>query len=195
MLTTLIVDNEDSELFSLSKPIRTGYLSKWIDKSREKKNEFIYEGFSDWRTYTLWTLVTEQNLYGDYIRSAYIISPGDGSQYARWKVPLDDAGVYDVYFYTSPDMYNNNNRNRRWNNNNNYNNNNGRRVTNDYNFEIEQFNMQDRVSLNMLRAEEGWNLLGTFRFEADTVKVSLNNRSGVSVIVADAVRLVKRVRD
>lgn len=190
----IIVDNEDSELFSLSKPIRTGYLSKWIDKSRENKNEFIYEGFSDWRTYTLWTLVTEQNLYGDYIRSAYIISPGDGSQYARWKVPLEEAGVYDVYFYTSPDMYNNNNRNRRWNNNN-YNNNNGRRVTNDYNFEIEQFNMQDRVSLNMWRAEEGWNLLGTFRFEADTVKVSLNNRSGVSVIVADAVRLVKRVRD
>lgn len=191
----IIVDNEDKELFSLSKPVRTGYLSKWIDKSRENKNEFTYEGFSDWRTYTLWTPVTDQNLYGDYIRSAYIISPGDGSQYARWKVPLDDAGVYDVYFYTSPDMYNNNNRNRRWNNNNNYNNNNGRRVTNDYNFEIEQFNMQDRVSLNMLRAEEGWNLLGTFRFEADTVKVSLNNRSGVSVIVADAVRLVKRVRD
>lgn len=191
----IIVDNEDKELFSLSKPVRTGYLSKWIDKSRENKNEFTYEGFSDWRTYTLWTPVTDQNLYGDYIRSAYIISPGDGSQYARWSVPLDDAGVYDVYFYASPDMYNNNNRNRRWNNNNNYNNNNGRRVTNDYNFEIEQFNMQDRVSLNMLRAEEGWNLLGTFRFEADTVKVSLNNRSGVSVIVADAVRLVKRVRD
>lgn len=191
----IIVDNEDKELFSLSKPVRTGYLSKWIDKSRENKNEFTYEGFSDWRTYTLWTPVTDQNLYGDYIRSAYIISSGDGSQYARWSVPLDDAGVYDVYFYASPDMYNNNNRNRRWNNNNNYNNNNGRRVTNDYNFEIEQFNMQDRVSLNMLRAEEGWNLLGTFRFEADTVKVSLNNRSGVSVIVADAVRLVKRVRD
>ena len=190
----IIVDNEDKELFTLSRPIRTGYLSKWIDKSREKKNEFTYEGFSDWRTYTLWTLVTDQSMYGDYIRSAYIISPGDGSQYARWSVPLTDAGVYDVYFYTSPDMYDNNNRNRRWNNNNN-NNNNGRRVTNDYNFEIEQFNMQDRVSLNMWRAEEGWNLLGTFRFEADTVKVSLNNRSGVSVIVADAVRLVKRVRD
>ena len=190
----IIVDNEDKDLFTLSRPIRTGYLSKWIDKSREKKNEFTYEGFSDWRTYTLWTLVTDQSMYGDYIRSAYIISPGDGSQYARWSVPLTDAGVYDVYFYTSPDMYNNNNRNRRWNNNNN-NNNNGRRVTNDYNFEIEQFNMQDRVSLNMWRAEEGWNLLGTFRFEADTVKVSLNNRSGVSVIVADAVRLVKRVRD
>ena len=191
----IIVDNEDKELFSLSKPVRTGYLSKWIDKSREKKNEFIYEGFSDWRTYTLWTLVTDQNLYGDYIRSAYIISSGDGSQYARWSVPLDDAGVYDVYFYASPDLYDNNNRNRRWNNNNNFNNNNGRRVTNDYNFEIEQFNMQDRVSLSMWRAEEGWNLLGTFRFEADTVKISLNNRSGVRVIVADAVRLVKRVRD
>ena len=191
----IIVDNEDKELFTLSRPVRTGYLSKWIDKSREKKNEFIYEGFSDWRTYTLWTLVTDQNLYGDYIRSAYIISSGDGSQYARWSVPLTDAGVYDVYFYASPDMYNNDNRNRRWNNNNNWNNNNGRRVTNDYNFEIEQFNMQDRVSLSMWRADEGWNLLGTFRFEADTVNVSLNNRSGVRVIVADAVRFVKRVRD
>ena len=47
----------------------------------------------------------------------------------------------------------------------------------------------------MWRADEGWNLLGTFRFEADTVNVSLNNRSGVRVIVADAVRFVKRVRD
>ena len=185
----IIVDNEDSRLFSLSRPLRTGYLSKWIDKSRENRNEFIYEGFSDWRTYSQWTLVTDQNLYGDYIRSAYIISSGDGGQYACWSVPLSVAGVYDVYYYASPDLYNSDNRNRRWNNNNN---NNGRRVTNDYNFEIEQFNMQDRVSLNMWRAEEGWNLLGSFRFEADTVRVKLNNKSGVRVIVADAVKLIKR---
>ena len=191
----IIVDNEDSRLFSLSKPIRTGYLSKWIDKSREKKNEFAYEGFSDWRLYALWTLVTEQSLYGDYIRSAYIISPGDGSQFARWKVPLAEAGVYDVYFYASPSLYNNNNRNRRWNNNNNFNNNNnGRWTPTDYNFEIGQFDMWDPVSLNMRRADEGWNMLGTFRFEADTVNIRLNNKSGVSVVVADAVRLVKRER-
>lgn len=187
----IIVDNENPELFSLSRPLRTGYLSKWIDKARENNNEFIYEGFSDWRTYSQWTLITDQNLYGDYIRSAYIISPGEGSQYARWSVPVPVAGVYDVYYYTTPSMYNNNNRNR-WNNNNN--NNNGRRVTNDYNFEVEQFNMKDRVSMNMNRVDEGWNLIGTFRFEADTVKVTLNNRTGVRVVVADAVRLVKRER-
>ncbi len=187
----IIVDNEDTELFSLSRPLRTGYLSKWIDQAKENKNEFIYEGFSDWRTYSQWSLITDQNLYGDYIRSAYIISPGDGSQYARWKVPVKTAGVYDVYFYTSPNMYNNNNRNRnRWNNNNN----NGRRVTYDYNFEVAQFNMKDRVSLDMWRVSDGWNLLGTFRFEADTASITLNNRSGVSVIIADAVRLVKRER-
>ncbi|MCQ2067503.1 MAG: hypothetical protein MJY68_00140 [Bacteroidaceae bacterium] len=187
----IIVDNEDSRLFSLSRPLRTGYLSKWIDKARENKNEFIYEGFSDWRTYTQWTLITDQNLYGDYIRSAYLISPGDGGQYARWSIPLTVAGVYDVYYYASPSMYQNNNRNRRWNNNNNRNNN-GRRVTNDYNFEIGQFNSSDRVSMNMWRADEGWNLLGTFRFEADTVNVTLNNKSGIRIIIADAVRLVKR---
>lgn len=187
----IIVDNEDANLFSLSRPLRTGYLSKWIDKAKENKNEFIYEGFSDWRTYSQWTMVTDQNLYGDYIRSAYLISPGEGSQYAKWKVPVNTAGVYDVYFYTSPNMYNNNNRNRnRWNNNNN----NGRRVTYEYNFEVAQFNMKDRVSLDMWRASDGWNLLGTFRFEADTVSVTLNNKSGVSVIIADAVRLVKRER-
>lgn len=189
----IIVDNEDSGLFSLSRPLRTGYLSKWIDKAKEGDSEFKYEGFSDWRTYSQWTLVTDQNLYGDYIRSSYIISPGDGSQYARWSVPLSVAGVYDVYFYASPSLYSNNNRNRRWNNNNN-NNNNGRRVTSDYNFEIEQFNMKDHVSMNMWRADEGWNLLGTFRFEADTVRISLNNRSSISVIIADAVRMVKRER-
>ena len=189
----IIVDNEDSRLFSLSRPLRTGYLSKWIDKSREDDNEFIYEGFSDWRMYSQWTLVTDQSLYGDFIRSAYIVSPGDGSQYARWNVPLTEAGVYDVYFYASPDLYNNNNRNRRWNNNNN-NNNNGRWNPTDYNFEIGQFGMWDPVSLNMRRADEGWNMLGTFRFEADTVNIRLNNKSGVNVVVADAVKLVKRER-
>lgn len=86
-------------------------------------------------------------------------------------------------------MYNNN-RPRRWNNNNN----DGRRQTNDYNFEIAQFETVDRVSMNMNRADEGWNLLGTFRFEADTVRVTLNNKSGISVIVADAVKMVKRER-
>lgn len=190
----IIVDNENSSLFSLSRPLRTGYLSKWIDKSREDNNEFIYQGFSDWMTYSQWTLVTDQNLYGDYIRSSYIISPGDGSQYARWSVPLTVAGVYDVYYYASPNLYQNNNRNRRWNNNNNNNNNNGRWQPTDYNFEVEQFNMKDRVSMNMNRADEGWNLIGTFRFEADTVRVTLSNKTGVSVVVADAVKLVKRER-
>lgn len=185
----IIVDNENSELFSLSRPLRTGYLSKWIDNAREKNNEFTYEGFSDWRTYSQWTLVTDQNLYGDYIRSSYLISPGDGSQYARWKVPLTQAGVYDVYYYAAPNLYQNNNRNR-WNNNNN----NGRWQPTDYNFEVEQFNMKDRISMNMNRADEGWNLIGTFRFEADTVSVTLTNKTGVRVVVADAVRLVKRER-
>ena len=192
----IIVDNEDDGLFTLSRPIRTGYLSKWIDKSREKNNEFKYQGFSDWRPYTMWTLVTEQNLYGDYIRSAYIISPGDGSQYACWKIPLKEPGVYDVYFYASPDMYNNNNRNRWRNNNNNNrnNNNNGRWTPTDYNFEIGQFGMWDPVSVNMRRADEGWNSLGSYRFEGDTVNIRLNNKSGVNVVVADAVKLIKRER-
>lgn len=189
----IIVDNENSELFSLSRPLRTGYLSKWLDKANEKNNEFIYGGYSDWVTYSQWSLVSDQNLYGDYIRSAYIVSSGDGSQYARWKVPVPVAGVYDVYYYATPDLYRGNNRNRRWNNNNN-NYNNGRRVMNEYNFEVEQFNMQDRVSMNMDRADEGWNLLGTFRFEADTVSVTLDNKTGVRVVVADAVRFVKRER-
>ena len=190
----IIVDNEDDGLFTLSRPIRTGYLSKWIDKSREKNNEFKYQGFSDWRPYTMWTLVTEQNLYGDYIRSAYIISPGDGSQYACWKIPLKEPGVYDVYFYASPDMYNNNNRNRWRNNNNNNRNNNGRWTPTDYNFEIGQFGMWDPVSVNMRRADEGWNSLGSYRFEGDTVNIRLNNKSGVNVVVADAVKLIKRER-
>ena len=65
----------------------------------------------------------------------------------------------------------------------------------DYNFEIGQFGTWDNVSMNMRRADEGWNMLGTFRFEADTVKITLSNKSGVNVVVADAVRLVKRERE
>ncbi|MCR5713388.1 MAG: hypothetical protein K6F98_00470, partial [Bacteroidales bacterium] len=63
---------------------------------------------------------------------------------------------------------------------------------NGYNFKLTQGHaINEDVFLNMNWASAGWNLLGTYVFEADTAQLILNNESRQRSIVADAVRLVK----
>lgn len=180
----MIVDNEDESLFILSKPAKTGFLTKWID-SANKDEEFKYSSYSTWRAPYKWTAVTDGRFYGLSVRSAYLIGSGDGSQYAEWHVPIKDPGTYEVYYFVRKTEEVNRGffvvRNSQ-----------GKRTELAYSFEIKQFDVSESASLNIQRAEDGWNQLGTFRFDADTVVVKLNNKTGLNTVAADAVKFVKR---
>ena len=93
----IIVDNEDTTLFVLSEPDVVGMLPKWLDKVED--TSFKYSGVSDWRPPLQWTATTNANYYGKYIRSAYVIKSGNGSQTATWKIPVPAEGQYDAYYY------------------------------------------------------------------------------------------------
>lgn len=180
----IIVDNEDDSLFVLSKPAQTGLLTKWVDRAN-KDEEFKYSAYSMWRAPYKWTPVTDGRCFGLSVRSAYLIGSGDGSQYAEWHVPVKDAGTYEVYYFVrKPEDVNRGFVVRR-----NYQ---GKRAEQAYNFEIKQFDVSESTSLNIQRAEDGWNQLGTFRFAADTVIVKLNNKAGLNTVTADAVKFVKK---
>jgi hypothetical protein len=181
----VIVDNEDSLLFTLSKPDVVGLLPRWLDQTDD--HSFRYSGVFPWRPPLQWTLTTNDRYYGTHIRSAYVIRSGNGSQTATWKIPVPDKGQYDLYFYlaSSPDITNaGRGRGRRGRS--------GDSGDPEYRFKVKYDGDEERAYINLKRLSDGWNLLGTYYFNEDTVNVILTNESKVSSVTADAVKIVRR---
>ncbi len=170
----IIVDNEDTTLFVLSEPDVVGMLPKWLDKVED--TSFKYSGVSDWRPPLQWTATTNANYYGKYIRSAYVIKSGNGSQTATWKIPVPAEGQYDVYYYASK------NNEMRYND----------RVQGEYRFKVKQGEETEDAYIDFRKANEGWEQLGVYYFTADTAYIVLSNECKLRSVTADAVKLVKR---
>lgn len=170
----IIVDNEDTTLFVLSEPDVVGLLPKWLDKVED--TSFKYSGVSEWRPPLQWTATTNNNYYGKYIRSAYVIKSGNGSQTATWKVPIPAEGQYDVYYYVSK------NNEIRYND----------RAEGEYRFKVRQGAESEDAYIDLRRANEGWEQFGVYYFTADTAYITLSNECKLRSVAADAVKLVKR---
>jgi len=170
----VIVDNEDPQ-FSFTKTENVSLLEKWILK--EKKGQSKYSGMNWWRTPTSWTLITNTDFYGAYVRSAYYIKGGTGDLKAQWNVPLKKSGYYEVFFY----MYKARRMGRGGDN---------QDESGSYNFVIHGDEGAQESSIDSKNAEAGWNSLGTYNFTSDTALVELSNKSQLRMIFADAVKLV-----
>ncbi len=181
----VIVDNEDSTLFVLTEPEVVGLLPQWLDQM--DKGSFDYSGVSNWRPPLQWTLTTNDRYYGTRVRSAYVIKSGSGNQTATWKVPVPNAGTYDLFYWVyKPDDV----RHRGgW----------GRgggrgraRGDAEYYFKVHYDGGEDAAYIDLRRADEGWSLLGTYFFSEDTVRVVLSDECKLRSVTADAVRIVRR---
>jgi len=134
-----------------------------------------YSGMNYWRPPTNWTVVTNSDFFGEYIRSAYYIKSGDGSLQARWYVPVAEKGYYDVHYHLhKPRML------RR-----------GGNESGEYNFTIHSDDGVEKQALSTQSADQGWNHLGSYYFSPDTALIELSNKSELRIIFADAVKLVK----
>jgi hypothetical protein len=175
----VIVDNEDSTLFSLSKKPVIGMLPKLLDKA--DNTEFKYAGFSWWNVPHTWTANTNEKYFGKYIRSAYAVrsvrSKG-GNQSATWKIPVPEPGQYELYYY----IFINDNLKH------------NRRVFNDaeYQFKVQYGKDIEDAYINLSKVKDGWMQLGVYYFESDTVSVTLSNECKARTVIADAVKIVKR---
>jgi hypothetical protein len=173
----IIVDNEDPG-FSVTKIENVSLLEKWILK--ENQSESKYSGMSWWRPPSNWTLTTNSDFYGEYVRSAYYVKGGAGDLMAQWQAGLKEPGYYDVFFH----VY----KSRRWRRGGGDDDNNG-----DYNFTIYGDEGAEESTLSGRNAEAGWNLLGTYYFTGDTALIQLSNKSdGDKLLFADAIKLVKQ---
>ncbi len=180
----VIVDNEDSLLFVLSSPEVVGLLPKWLDQVDD--NSFRYSGVSDWRPPLQWTLTTHDKYYGTHIRSAYVIKSGSGGQTATWKIPVPEAGQYDLFYYVyKPDELRRLRGRGRG----------GRGASGgeaEYHFKVRYDEEEENAYINLQRSDEGWSILGSYFFSDDTVQVVLGNDCKLRTVTADAVKIVRR---
>ena len=82
-----------------------------------------------------------------------------------------------MYYY----VYKNDEVRNRWN-----------RAEGEYHFKIKYDNETEDAYINLRRANDGWEQLGVYFFDTDTVDVVLTNECKLRSVTADAVKLVKR---
>ena len=184
----IIVDNEDSNLFSISAPPKSGYLNSWIDKSMSSEYKYMSPGR---RAPYKWGLVSSEQFYGTYIRSALIIKGNktSGDQLVTWKIPVENGSTYSLYFSTKyPDELHSRQHYRK-----------GRGAENTYNFTIDAGKEREETTYNfknmnpeMSRSNSyTWEWIGDYKAKSDTISISLSNKSNLHKVNADAVKAVK----
>ncbi len=173
----VIVDNEDPG-FHVAEIEETSLLRELIFK--EDTTGSKYKSFNQFRAPSSWTLTTNSDFFGANIRSAYYTAGSNGEQKAQWTAKTLGEGSYDVYVY----VYVNRMRGRnRWGGGNS-----GRQ---EYHYLVHTQDGVKEVVIDLDEAEEGWNHIGTYYFSSDTAVIEMTNESNSSVVVADAIKLIK----
>jgi hypothetical protein len=176
-----IVDNEDPG-FEVTVQKNNSLLKKWL--TNKDVTTAKYSGYNTWHPPTSWTLTTNSAFFGEYIRSGYYIKSGDGSMKAKWHVPVKESAYYEVYYYLykSRDFRRGGPGGGPGG---------GGEQKGAYLFTIHHDDGSEDVSLEFSTAVDGWNLLGSFHFSPDTALIELSNKSELSTINADAIKIVK----
>lgn len=170
-----ICDNEDST-FRVTAFDDKSLLQKLLLKEELSKDKYV--GFNTWRAPRTWRATTNSGFFGRFIRSGHYLKSGDGSKKATWKIPVNGSGTYEVFSYLT--------KMRR-----------GPRRDNqdgggEYTYTIYHNGEKENVVIDLKTIDDGWNSLGSFYFQGDTVRIELGNKSAAQVVIADAIKLVKQ---
>jgi hypothetical protein len=174
-----IVDNEDPG-FTFTSGEHKSMLQKMLNIQDDDEEE--YTPFRFYRPPTEWRKTTFDDFYGRYIHSASFIRAGDGDQKATWTVDLKSSGQYEVYAY-NPQIKMRFGRGR---------DRGGSEYVGELHFNVYHDDGVEEVLLDTPNAEQGWNLMGAFYLTAGEAKVEITNESNKRLVVADAVKWVKK---
>ncbi len=169
----LVFDNEDPA-FEFTRFEEVSRLRKWLKPQDGER--FKYQGTKVWRPPLNWTATTNDEFYGDFIRSAFYIKAGEGDKVATWNIPLEEPGRYNLFYHVYKDESFN------WDSN----------IRGTYTFTVPHQNGVDHPVIELKRnTPGGWMALGDYTFSNDTISISLTNESKLRAIFADAIKLVK----
>lgn len=176
----IIVDNEDPG-FQFVNPGSTSPLKRLLRISSDDEERYV--GMQFWRPPTRWVATTGSNFYGDVVQSAHYTRAGDGERKVVWNTVIPENGYYDVYAYVGQ-MRRMGRRGRGGDRN--------ESVNDAYHYIVSHDDGTEETVLEIENAEDGWNFLGGFYFSADSARVELTNESPGRVVMADAVKWVRK---
>ena len=187
----VIVDNEDPGFELTRASAKTFFQRIWQRSSIDGDTKYT----RTWRRKSPqdWQFDLNEDYYGRYIRSACLVSSGKGNKKATWNATIPENGYYDVYCYTIGKRYLEH------------------AVLSEmylelqspvpidkkvdigsYRYKVYHDEGIDNVTLDMNSAQYGWNFLGMYYFSKGNVKVELTNECDAKLVLADAVKWVKR---
>lgn len=173
----IIVDNEDDGFEAGNRASR-----RFLGLGRRRTarlDEEKYEGIRYWEPpKNRWAPATLADFFGRHVRSAVYTRAGKGDMRVSWTASIPVSGTFDVYYYVSKVR-------RPWVGA-------GEEEFGQYHFVIEHDDGADNVALDINGAAPGWNYLGSYYLSAGDAKVELTNESKGILVVADAVKWVKR---
>lgn len=189
----IVVDNEDVGFSSIGEQ-SVSRMVKWL-KINKKDPEVPYESMRTWRPPVFWTPIIQSGFYGDFVRSAVYIKSGEGDLSVEWRTLIQKPAFYDVYAYVNPNIARMGVR---------MGGGGGQRpqggggpgsmpeINDEYHFTVFHSEGKEDVTVALKSAETGWNKLGSFYYDKDTARVTMNNKNTGRTVVADAVKWVKQ---
>lgn len=176
-----IVDNED-EGFTTQNPPYASWLKRYIQQ--DDSSHRTYDRFRTWNLPGRWQLAKNSGFYGRFVYSAYFIKPGKGEFPATWEIKLPESGIYEVYVHAfQRDRLLRHWQLRYWERND---------LWGDYTYRIYHNDGIEEVKFDVNVAEPGWRSLGQFSFEKGPARIELLNQTDGRLVIADAVRMVRR---
>jgi len=175
----IIVDNEDPG-FKAYNPESTSFLKRILNIGANEEEE-RYSVMRFWRPPTKWVASANDGFYGKFVRSAHFTRAGDGERKVSWIAEIPEPGNYEIYTH----IYIQRHRGRGGRD--------GRRGASEkYQYKIFHDDGIEETVLDMENAEEGWNFLGSYYLSPDSARVELTNESPGRMVVADAIKWVRR---
>jgi ABC-type transport system involved in multi-copper enzyme maturation permease subunit len=176
LVNEIVVDNED-DLFQILSKAQQSFLKKLIygENIIEENN---FKRYQFWDPAENWELLKSTGFYGEYVHSAYYIRAGQGDKKAQWEAELPESGNYSVYTY----VINKHSFGRK---------NFFEDHIKDIQYIVHHDDGEDEVSMDFVKAELGWNLLGSYYFSQGKAKVEITDKTGGNLVVADAVKWVR----
>ncbi|MFC2161014.1 hypothetical protein ACFLRX_05110 [Acidobacteriota bacterium] len=194
-----IIDNTD-EGFQILSTIKQNWLSRTLNNlygTNENNKQSLYTGMNVYNPPAFWELSANEQFYGQIVRSAYLKKSGNGDNMVAWNVDLEESGSYDIYFYNgiplsmkkeiamraaarekgTPNLGSKGRFNRGP----------GKKI-----FQISHRYDNEEIEIDLSNAEQGWNLIGSFQFDAGPNKVVQTDKNDSLYVMADAIKWVKR---
>ncbi|MBN1481569.1 hypothetical protein EH223_04330 [candidate division KSB1 bacterium] len=173
----ILVDNED-EGFKVATARQQSALKRILKVKSDDDEEYM--PFSPWRAPDNWRKSINAIFYGDFVHSAHFVRAGSGDKKVAWEAELAEAGQYEVYVYGEQLPFRGRGRDGR-----------GGDFIKSFHYIVHHDDGAEDVEWDPESAA-GWNYLGTYYFSSGTAKVEMTNKSDGRIVVADAVKWVKK---